>query len=222
MMAVLASATHDQSQLHHLFNPASLPSPLPSPMGPSPLSGGRGSGGEPAAATYPSTQQTASNAARAAAAAAAALSTPPSSINLPTPTIAVHPCSIASSTTDDARFLAGTIMTTVSSSNGKTTSISDSDVYDHDYDDDEQQQEQQRYPPLNVLDRIAILEEARSEQMRILRATGVHGDVMRRFSIGDGSGGGFGAGATAATNAAVGLKLGGPREQISALARPWW
>ncbi|KAK7728522.1 hypothetical protein SLS57_002410 [Botryosphaeria dothidea] len=164
---------------------------------------------------------TASDAARAAA-TAAALSTPPSSINLPTPIIAVHPCSIASSTTDDARSLAGTTMTTASSLNGKTTSISDSDVYDHDYDDDEQQQEQQRYPPLNVLDRIAILEEARSEQMRILRATGVHGDVMRRFSIGDGSGGGFGAGATAATNAAVGLKLGGPREQISALAKPWW
>ncbi|GME37897.1 hypothetical protein GTA08_BOTSDO10030 [Neofusicoccum parvum] len=63
-----------------------------------------------------------------------------------------------------------------------------------------------RYPPLNVLDRIRILEEAREEQMRILRATGAVPDATM----------------TAAATAARRFSVGGAREQISGLEEPWW
>lgn len=92
------------------------------------------------------------------------------------------------------------------------------------------------YKPLNVSDRVQMLEEARRERMRILRATGQHADVVRRFS-GAGLGGsgsprekqagkedeqqGRNDGSSDGARS-LSLLLGGPREQIKALGSPWW
>lgn len=92
------------------------------------------------------------------------------------------------------------------------------------------------YQPLNVSERVQMLEEARKERMRVLRATGKHADVVRRFSgAGLGDSGSPEEKQTAREDEQQGrndggnddarslsLLLGGPREQIKALGSPWW
>lgn len=89
---------------------------------------------------------------------------------------------------------------------------------------EEEEEHHQRYPTLNVLDRVRRLEDAQDEKMRVMRATGMHEDVVRRFSLG---GGGGGPDDDDEEEEAFGFlrrswSLGGPREQIGALGRPWW
>lgn len=92
------------------------------------------------------------------------------------------------------------------------------------------------YQPLNVSERVQMLEESRKERMRVLRATGKHADVVRRFSgAGLGGSGSPGEKQTGKEDEQQGrndggndgarslsLLLGGPREQIKALGSPWW
>ncbi|KAH7065337.1 hypothetical protein B0J12DRAFT_31815 [Macrophomina phaseolina] len=210
-MATLVSATTTHgpaNQPRLLPTPLPLLSPLPSPQGAITLS--KRSNAEPGAA--PPT-----------------ISTPrSSSTNLPLrpPTITFNPSSTASSVTDDVRSQADTTSSIAGYKNlvAPTSGSPCKPI-------DAGQQQQHHYPPLNVLDRVLILEEARSEKMRILRATGAHDDVVRRFSVDSGASssnvggisvGSGGIGTEASRDRVVGLKLGGPREQIAGLERPWW